>query len=72
MAKRKRKSKNDRIEEKLDQIHCDLKEVREKDIPNIKVDVAVIKEKSSMQAKIISAIGGLIAVAVSTAIAWMK
>ena len=64
--------KTNYIYQKLEEIHLDLKEVREKDIPQLKIDVAVVKEKSSMQAKIISAIGGLIAVAVSTAIAWFK
>lgn len=68
----KRKSKTDWLAEKLDEIHKDIKEVREKDIPNLKVDLAVVKERSSNHAKIVSGIGGIIAVAVSTAIAWFK
>lgn len=69
---KKRKSNHDWISEKLDEIHNDIKEVREKDIPNLKIDLAVVKEKSSNHAKIVSAIGGLIAVCVSSAVAWFK
>jgi hypothetical protein len=60
------------IQDKLDAIHKDVKEVREKDIPNLKVEVAVMKEKTSTHAKIVSAIGGLIAIATSAAIAYMR
>lgn len=64
-----KKSKTDLIQQKLEEIHKDIKEVREKDIPNIKIDVAVMKEKTSTQAKIITAIGGAITLAVSSAVA---
>jgi hypothetical protein len=70
--KKKCKSKSDWISEKLDEIHNDIKEVREKDIPNLKIDLAVVKERSSTYAKLISAVGGIIAVAISSAIAWFK
>lgn len=68
----KRKTKSDLIQCKLEEIHRDLKEVRQVDIPQIKVDVAVVKSESKSNAKIISTIGGILAVAVSTAIAWIK
>lgn len=68
----KRKTNTQLIQQKLEEIHKDLKEVRENDIPNLKIEVAVMKEKTSTQAKVISAIGGLIAVAVSTAIAYIR
>ena len=68
----KRKTKSDWISDKLDEIHKDIKEVREKDIPNLKVDLAVVKERSSSYAKVVSGIGGLIAVGVSSAIAWLR
>jgi len=70
--RRKSKSKSDWIYEKLEEIHKDVKEVRENDIPNIKTDIEVVKVKSSMQAKIVSAIGGIIAVSVSAAIALIR
>lgn len=66
MPKKERES----ILAKLDEMHKDLKEVREKDIPNLKIDMAVVKERSSHQAKIITGIGGAVTLAVSTAVAW--
>lgn len=56
----------------VQEIRKDLKAVREIDIPGLKIELAVVKEKSSNTAKIITGIGGLIAVAVSAAIAWLK
>ena len=50
----------------------DRLERMEKKLDSIIPEVATIKERSSNSAKIISAIGGLIAVAVSTAIAFFK
>jgi len=66
-----RKTQNTYIKEKLDQIHLDVKEVREKDIPDLKIEIAVVKERSKNQARIIAAIGGLITMAVSSAIAYI-
>ena len=69
---RKRKNKSDLLYDKLSELHQDVKEMREKDIPNIRTEIEVVKIKSGMQARIVSAIGGLIAVGVSTAIAVMR
>lgn len=49
-----------------------IEEIRQKDIPNIKVEMAVVKSESKTSAKIITGIGGLIAVATSMAIAYFK
>lgn len=57
---------------KLESIEKEVKEVRYKDIPKLQTDIAVVKEKSSNSAKIITAIGGAITLAVSTAIAFFK
>lgn len=67
MPKKERES----ILAKLEEMHKDLKEVREKDIPNLKIDVAVMKERTSHNAKIIAGIGGAITLAVSTVVAWI-
>lgn len=67
---------NNKIQElilaKLDSIENELKEVRYKDIPNIKEDMAVVKSESKTAAKIITCVGGLLAVATSMAIAYLK
>jgi F420-dependent methylenetetrahydromethanopterin dehydrogenase len=60
------------IQEKLDEIHEDVKQVRTKDIPNLQVKVAVVEEKSKHSAKVVSAIGGIIAIATSAAIAMIR
>lgn len=65
------KKEKDLIQLKLEEIHKDLKEVREKDIPALKIEVAVMKERSSSYAKIITGVGGAITLAVSTAVAWL-
>ena len=57
---------------KLENIESELKEVRQKDIPNLKIDMALVKEKSNTSAKIISGIGGILAVGTSMAIAWLR
>lgn len=57
---------------KLESIEKEVKEVRQIDIPKLKVDMAIVKEKSSNSAKIIAGIGGAITLAVSTAIAFLK
>lgn len=67
MPKKERES----ILAKLDEMHKDLKEVREKDIPNLKIDMAVMKERTSHNAKLVTGIGGAITLAVSTAVAWI-
>lgn len=53
------------------EMHKDIKEIKEKLIPDLKVEMAITKERSSNTAKIITGVGGLIAVAVSSAIAWV-
>ena len=57
------------IKEKLD-------EIRTKTIPELQtkfaVDHALAKDRMSREAKIITAVGGAITLAVSTAIAWFK
>jgi hypothetical protein len=49
-------------------IHNDLKEVREKDLPEIRTEMAIFKERTSGQAKTYSLIGGVIAVLMSLGI----
>lgn len=66
------KKKTDHISQKLDEMHKDLKELREKDLPNLKVEVAVIKAEASNSAKIIAGLGGAIAILTSTAIAYLR
>ena len=56
----------------LAEMHKDIKEIKEQLIPSLKIEMAVMKEKSSTSAKVITGVGGLVAVAVSTAIAWFK
>lgn len=65
------KKERDLIQAKLEEMHNDLKELREKDIPNLKIEMAVMKERTSHQAKIITGVGGLIAVITSAAVALM-
>lgn len=60
------------ILQKLDSIELEIKQVRYNDIPNIKVDIAVVKTKANSYAKIISAIIGSVTLLVSTAIAWFR
>lgn len=63
----------------IQEIKADMKEVRQTDIPNIHTIVATlkkeidhVKEKASTKSTIITAVGGLIAVATSMAIAYFK
>jgi len=71
MAKKKKTAVYS-VADKLDEIHQDIKQVREVDIPNLKIAVAVLKADTSMSTKIITGVGGLIAVGLSTAIAFFK
>lgn len=57
---------------KLNNIEKEVKEVRQTDIPNLAIDIAVVKEKSSSTAKLITLVGGALTLVVSTAIAWFK
>lgn len=57
---------------KLDSIEKEVKQVRTIDIPNLKTEVAVVKEKSTNTAKIITGVGGAITLAVSSAVAWLS
>jgi hypothetical protein len=56
----------------LSEMHKDIKEIKEQLIPGLKIDMAIMKEKSSHSAKIITGVGGLIAVGISSAIAFLK
>ena len=66
------RAQTNHISKKLEEMHKDLKELREKDIPNLKVEVAVIKAEASNSAKIIAGLGGAIAILTSTAIAYLR
>ncbi len=68
----KSKEFNELIINKLSHIETELKEVRQTDIPNLQIELAVTKEKTSTTAKVISAVGGLVAIATSTAIAYFR
>lgn len=56
----------------LKSIKQNIEEIRQKDIPNIKVEIAVVKSETKNSAKIITGVGGLIAVLTSIAIAYFK
>lgn len=67
------------ILEEIQAVRNEVKEVRQFDIPGLHVTVATIrtelesvKEKSSTRSTIIAAIGGLIAVGTSIAVAYFK
>ena len=62
----------DIILQKLDRIETAINEVRTKDIPNMKIDIAVVKTESKSSARVVAGIGGAIAIAVSTAVAFFK
>lgn len=66
------KKLEDLLFHKLDSIESEIKDIRQKDIPNIKTDIAVVKSESKASARIITGIGGLIAIATSAAIAWLR
>jgi hypothetical protein len=72
MSKCKKKVEVYSISDKLNEIHQGIKQVREVDIPDLKIAVAVLKADTRMSAKIITGVGGLIAVGLSTAIAFFK
>lgn len=57
---------------KLDSIEKEVKQVRTTDIPNLKVEVAVIKTESKSAAKLITSIGAIVAITVSTVVAFFK
>ena len=60
------------ILQEIQEVKAELKQVRQNDIPNLKVDMAVVKAESKQSARIISGIGGLIAVGTSIAVAFLK
>ena len=64
------------ILKKLELIETKLDEVRTKTIPELQtkfaVEHALAKERVSRDAKIITTVGGIITLAVSSAIAWLK
>ena len=53
----------------IQEVKRELKEVRQMDIPNMREEMAVVKERSNNTAKIIAGAGSLIAIVVSSAIA---
>ena len=65
------KKERDLILDRLEEMHKDLKDLREKDLPKLQVDIAVMKERTSHSAKVIAGIGGAVTLAVSTAVAWI-
>ena len=66
------KKLQDLLMNKLDSIESELKEVRQKDIPNLRETIAVIKTESKTSAKITAAVITIIGTAVSSVIAWFK
>ena len=64
------------ILDKLEHIEAKLDEVRTKTIPELQtkfaVEHALAKDRFTREAKIITAVGGVITLAVSSAIAWFK
>jgi hypothetical protein len=66
----------------LSELQClksEIKEVRQTDIPNLrtavgvfKTEIATIKEKVSTKSTIITTVGGLVAVATSMAVAYLR
>lgn len=63
----------------IQEIKSDMKQVRQHDIPNIhtivaklKAELDHVKEKTSTKSTVITAIGGLVAVATSIAISYFK
>ena len=63
----------------LQELKSEIKEVRQTDIPNLrtavgvfKTEIATIKEKVSTRSTIITTVGGLLAVATSMAVAYLR
>lgn len=63
----------DLVLSELQELKKEIKEIRQTDIPNLKIDIAIEKERTSKTARIITGVGGIISIAVSAAIAkWSK
>lgn len=62
----------DLLLQRLESIESKLDEIRTSSIPKLEKNYAVLKSETSHSAKIITGIGGLIAIAVSTAVAFLK
>lgn len=63
----------------LQDLKSEIKEVRQTDIPNLrtavgvfKTEMATVKEKISTRSTIITTVGGLLAVATSMAVAYLR
>lgn len=63
----------------LQELKSEIKEVRQTDIPNLrtavgvfKTELATVKEKISTRSTIITTVGGLLAVATSMAVAYLR
>lgn len=63
----------------IQELKSEIKEVRQTDIPSIRTSVATfkaeldtVKDKMSTKSTIITAVGGLIAIATSIAVAYFK
>lgn len=60
------------ILERFDRLESKIDDLRTKELPNMKTEIAILKEKAQRTTKIIAGVGGLVTVAVSTAIAYFK
>ena len=63
----------------IQELKSEIKQVRQTDIPNLrtavsvfKTELATVKDKVSTKSTIITAVGGLLAVATSMAVAYFK
>lgn len=63
----------------IQELKSEIKEVRQTDIPNLrtavgifKTELATVKDKVSTKSTIITAVGGLLAVATSMAVAYLR
>jgi len=67
---------NDRVQKlilsEIQEVKTEVKEVRQTDIPNLKIEIAVMKQRTSLSAKVITGVGAAITLFISTVIAWFK
>lgn len=52
-------------------LKTDVKDIRQKDIPEIRADIAVVKDRASQRAMLIAGVGGLISTATAVAAAYL-
>ncbi len=58
--------------ERFDRLETKVDSLRTIEIPNLKTEVALIKERTGRSAKITALVGGAVTLVVSTAIAYWK